>query len=677
MRSRLLTSVFATAGILSAAGPARGGQPVDAAADDGPVIIGSKRGVYRTLELHRVDAAFEFLGQYRKDTQKSADGSKLTDTETQLRETLNVSTEAYIGHKNLIDFSGDVKLGLEDITLDSQTAGQKTTDSSLLTLFDVRALILGESDLPVTAYARRDDTLVNRDFAGSIDSVTLEYGLVGTLRSKVAPTSLQVFHREQDQTDQLSTVDYHQVQDTIALDSNVKISEAQRLELDYTFDRATEEQGSLYKDEYDRHDGTFTHLIDFGPENRHNLRSSLRVYDQTGIADQSLIRLDEQLRLHHSDRLESWYDGTIERQSHAGVDQNFARGAAHLRHKLFDSLVSTGGMGASQLEIPGDFTSREIFGSAGLDYTKKVPLGRLNASAAVDLNSQDNSERGSVLPVANESRTFNDPFPITLSRRNINPASIRVTHLSGFPTYNAGSDYTIDAFPDRVELRRIVGGGIADGETVLISYDVGAEPANTIDTTTYVITLRYTIEEGWLTGLSPYMIYTQTDHRLGTADASLIALDDIRSLTYGMDYRIGDFAFKAEQENHDSTFQPFDARRLEATYNRRLGLGSSLNLSATQDRIDYRLDDNTLELARLRGRLNYNLGQTLDMMVELIYRDETQTRGSSVKGFEQGVQFNWHLRQTSVFVSLRNAMLDGDSVDTTSQTFALGFRRDF
>lgn len=676
---RLPASILAAASALTAAaGTASGRQTIDPTqVDSGPVIVGAQRGKYKPLEFRSITAAFEFLGEYHNDTRTQADGSKLQDTETRLRETLDFGWDAAIGHKNLIDFSGTAKLGLETIDLSSDTEGASTNNTQLVDMYDMRALILGESDLPVTLYTRRDEARNDRQFAGTLESTSAETGAIAQLRSSVAPTMVQLFHRENDQSDPLGTTDYHLVQDSLHVGSNVVLAEAQRLEIDYTFDSIDEQQSSFYEDSYDRNDGTFTHTVDFGPEMRDNLRSTARIYTQTGLVPQDTYRLDEQLRLYHSDRLDSHYDATIEDRTIQGQEQQFLRGVAGVRHRLFDSLTSTGSIGVNRLDVQDVFTSDGMFVTAGLDYTKKVPLGRLDASMSLVFDTQDNSERGSSLTVVNEPHTFNDPFPLTIARRNIVESSVRVTAASGFPEYQEGPDYTMQWFPDRVELTRVVGGAIADGETVLVSYEIGPEPGNTLDTNTQAMTVRYTFEEGWLTGLSPYVIYRRTDQNVSASDPSQFVLDDVNSLTYGVDYRIGGLYLMVEQENHDSTVQPYDSFRTEASYDQRFSRDASLYVSATHQTIDYRDDGSSIELNHLTGRWTQRFEPSLEFSVNLIYRDEHDRDGLTTQGLEEALEIKWHKRQTSIFVNLRNANLDGDSVDTDSQSMSIGFRRDF
>ena len=63
--------------------------------------------------------------------------------------------------------------------------------------------------------------------------------------------------------------------------------------------------------------------------------------------------------------------------------------------------------------------------------------------------------------------------------------------------------------------------------------------------------------------------------------------------------------------------------------------------------------------------------------VVLIWRDQQDSNDSDVEGFEQWLDLTWDYRQTTVYASIRNSMLDSDDSDSLFQTFLLGIRREF
>ena len=654
------------------------GQQPQAGVDGGPIVFTPGEDQFEGWVFQDLDVSLEFFTRYRKDELNSSSGPDRTDTELFFRETVGITSRSYIGHPNLVDLTIDASVGIEDNFIDSETQGiDNGHETDFVDRFDITALILGESPAPTTVYARRDETLLDREFAGSIDNRTTEVGASVRTFMETAPTTFRYFHREQSQKDQIGLVDDSTTQDTFAVQSFWSPSDTQRLSIDYSLDVVDESRLGGVSTEYTRHDAIIIHELDFGPEDKHNLRSTARVFDQQGDFPQRTLRLSEILTLDHSDTLETKYFLTLEDREVRTQEQQLVRGSAQVRHRLFDSLVSTFRAGGSHTELSDDdFTSDQVFAEANFDYTKRVPLGRLRAAVALAVDQVEDSDRGTTIAFADQARTFNDPFPIELERRNIIPGSIHVTDLTGTTTYLEGFDYTVRVLANSIELRRVVGGAIADGQSVLIDYDVGPEPASTTTTSVGSVSVRYTVEEGTLRGLSVYSDYRDVSQEIDS-DSSLLIPNESRKLRVGAEYIRKPFTFRAEYETQDSTNSPFNTYRLEARYDQRMGWNSYISASATHEHIEFTDDNNTLILTRLSGEWSYSFAENLDMRLQLIYRDEQEDLSGSTRGLEQGLEVNWRKGQTTAFVGVRNAFLESDSEDRLSQSFTFGLRRLF
>lgn len=646
--------------------------------DEGPIVLGERREGYKAFTLDRVDVALRFDGRWREEKLKQSGQPTLKNTEDVYEETVDISTRAFIGHRNLCDLHADLSLGWQTIKGSDELSGLEQDDSGTLVTYNVNALLLGESSAPTTVYATSNRTQFEREFAGSLDSTLSEYGAFVTTFSESIPTTFHYFHREQDESDQFGFADYHLTQDTLSVHSDWSPTERQRLLVDYAFDMVEERQGTSYVNDYNRHDATVTHTLNFGPEDRHSLRSTLRVYDQSGSFAQSTYRLDESLRLRHTDRFETRYDLTGEQRTTGGRDQNRYRLSGLARHKLFESLVTTFSLGASQTTMPDDnFTSDEYFTTLNLDYVKRVPYGQLNAGLGLNLNRLENSDRGDSIPFFNERVTFNDPLPVIIARRNIVPASVFITNMSETRTYVEGLDYTLLAFPDRIELRRVVGGAIADGETVLVDFELGPEPANSIDSFTHTVVLRYTVQEGRLRGLSTYLTYSDVDQNLDSSDSTLITLNDQTRLLLGTEFRRGPWTLLVEHEDVSSEVSPYTLLRMRARYDQRLGVRSWASLEATHEEIDYGQSDESVDLNRVTGEIGRMLAPGLHGRLRLRYRDESNSMGGQTRGFEQLAEVKYTRGQTDLYATVRYSQLEGDVTDTQSQLFSFGLRRAF
>ena len=667
--------VLSAAALLAVCAGSVSAQP---AQDGGPIIVGESRERFKTLEIDRFSAFIDFYSRYRKDRRRQNGQPDRTDIEWIFRESLGLSSRAFIGHRNLIDLTADVSLGWEDTILDSDSLGVSNGhESTIIDAFDVNALVLGEGPAPTNLWARRDESVLNREFAGSINVLTTEVGASVRTLLETAPTTIRYFHRERGQSDQLGLVDSATTQDNFSLLSEWKPADNQRLSLDYSLIFVDEKSGPNSGSSYYRHDATIVHQITFGTDDMSELRSTGRVFDQQGDYARRTLRLQEQLNTQHTENLDSRLDLVAEERRVLSREQRLGRGSIVVRHELYDSLVTSVRAGGSYLESPDDdFTSEQLFGSIVLDYTKQVPFGRFDASVSGSYDRLDDSERGQTITLFDSLQSFNDPFPVVLGRRNIVPGSILVTDLDGFTTYLDGSDYTVRPFPERVELRRVLGGGIADGQSVLVDYDIGPEPASLTTTGVFSSTLRYTIEEGSLQGLSLYGLWRDVRQTIDSTGPPLIP-NEIESVRTGVEYRRRPFGLDAEYERHDSTVSPFEATRFKARYNQPLGPRSYLNVYGSYEVLDFWDDGQRLELGRATGELAHNLSNELHVRGRVVYRDEHDNLSGDVIGLEEVLEINWHKRQTTMFVSFRNADLEGDNADTLSQTVTFGLRRLF
>ena len=647
------------------------------AQEEGPVVVGVERE-WETIKFNPVDFTLELVARYENDEVETEGQPKQRDSEWILTEALTAATTGYIGHPNFIELDLSGTFGLEETWLDSDTLGQDDDSIETLLRYNVSALIFKQSDAPATVYSTRSQTLINRQFGSSLDSIVEQHGARMVLRSPTAPMTFHYFHREEDQSSDFDFSDFNIVQDTFEWFGQWFIDPHQQLIAEYTFDNVNESGELRPTNSFVRHNAIATHNLDFGPESEHNLRSTLMYYSETGDFPIDRLRFDEALRLRHTPRFETLYDYDFDWQQTPDADQMFHRGSAGFRHRLFESLVTSFDAGGSYLTVdPASFTSTQAFAHLNFDYTKKVPFGRLSAGLFGALTWQDDSESGAGFLITDESYLIGSSGIIILNRRNVDPATIHVTDSTGLITYVEGIDYTVTVLGDRIEIRRVLGGDISSGDTVLVDYFVTPEPANTTDTVAVGSTARYDFDEGWLTGLGVYVRYFHQDQDRRSDGPEVLIPANVDDLTFGTDYRIGYLTLAAERQVRDSTLSPFNATRFDARYALPLGLGSALTLNATYDEIDRIEEDLRTTIMTAGGRWSQRWTDQLNMNLAAIWRHEEDTGEIEVDGFEQQIDLTWRYRQTTIYGSFRNAFLFSNVSDSTFQTFMIGLRREF
>lgn len=679
MRPRALHLFLAAAlGVpLSVARAQDAGETVVPADEEGPIVVGERTDVWQGFHIVQLDTAIEFESRYREDQIRTSGEPDERDTEVRLREMFELSGRAFVGHQNLLDLTGTVRLGLDDWWFENTALGTDDRTTDVTHAFDVNAHVLGASAVPFDVYARREEQTLDREFAPSVTNTTLDYGALATYATDSSISTFRLSREETDQSDVIGQQNFGKRQTTFALVSNLRLTDDNRLEINYTFDDITDRQSDFFVNEYQKHDLLITDTQAFGDESQHELRSYLRYFDQSGIFGQETLRLDEQLRLSHSKTLETRYNFAAEQQSREDTRQDLVRGSATVRHELFDSLVSTGTVGAQHLYSSDDFSTDDYFFSGALDYTKKVPGGRLDAGVGASFNYQDNSERGGSARIFDERYVYNAPFPISISRRNIERGSLVVKAASGFPFFFEGVDFTVAYFSDRVEIRPILGGAISDGSAVLVDYTIGPEPSSEIQSIGTTFTIRYTLTETWLAGLSAYARCRTRSFDLQTAVPDRFALDDTRDILYGLEYERGDLDLRAEQEFHYSDFSPYDTTRFQLEYDHRFGTRSSISVDATHERIEYEDPSNQVLFSRLGVTWSQELSQEFSFDLRVILRDEQDELNGNSRGVDQVLGFRWRKRQTTISGSIKNTFVEADTTDTDSVFLELLIRREF
>ena len=653
----------------------------------GPIVFG-RQDKKQALKLENFQASAEFKYRRETDSLEPRDSPKFESTEDRFEELLNLSSTGYMVHPNLVDLSLAGQFGLAQDTF--QTGGQSDAADETLYAWDASATMLRNSDTPLTLYSRRTRDTVNRQFGPSLDSTITTTG--GTLdwRSKVLPTRIEAYHMDQEQTSLQATDNYTLAQDTFTWHSEYQPSSRHHLTWDYTFNRMSQTSASQggqeffsgSAGEFDTHDATLTHSVDFGPKDANTLTSTLNYFNQTGQLSLERLQWMETLRLKHTDHLETHYLYTLDQQSFSqeplgSSDQTRQRGQATFIHRLYKSLITTGNAGVQTLDT-NDGNSFETFAGLTFDYHKQVPLGTLSALLGFNYNQQENDSRS--FQVVTASQTFPTDAgerSIVLVGQNIDPNSIILRDISGM-TLRPGHDYAVDdTVPGQVTITRLFGGSIDPGETVQLSYALEPQAANTTTTTGFTLGGRYDIDRGPFKGLSLYSRYTQQDQTIDSDYPTQFVPNSFTDFTAGAGYHIWDLWFGAEMQSHDSTLSPFDATRYYARLAHALSLNTNIAANVAYTTLDYSDPDNTIDILTISGQLQQRFSREFYANATVLWRDENDGQHGTTRGLEEQIELRWSKRQTHVYVQFRNANLDTDEQNSSFQLIEIGIRRDF
>jgi hypothetical protein len=643
-------------------------------AQEVPLVVGQTPETH-ALSLRPPRAALELLYRRQNDSREGGYDGDTPYQEDRFEETLQLSTTAAIYHPNLVDLSLSGTFGLCQTWFDRD--GVAESETGMIREWDVSSAFLRKEPVGLTLYSRQRRGLLDREFGPSVDNTVTTSGGILDLRSEWLPTRLEYSHVVEDQAAGGDVPGYNLTQNTATWHTDYRPSDRQELSWDYSQVWKHESPGNASEVAFDTRDLALLHTLQLGEDDRVRLDSAVRDFRQAGDWGRRQTSWEENLFVRHAEPFSTRYRYALEQHSFGAVDETQQTAETSFIHRLHESLTTHGTLGLKDRQRGAAGGSFETYGLLASDYRKRIPFGLLTVGLSAGLNRQENDALSAPTQVINSQATFNDAGPITLIGAQIIPASVVVTDLTGLMTYVPDIDYTLTAVGDHIELKRIIGGRILDGQRVRIDYQLGPAPANTTTTATESVGVRYDLQRGILNGLGVYARYATQDQTIDSDSRLPLTPNRYDDATVGADYRVWRLTFVLEHRNHDSTIVPFSSDRLSARYAQRLDHGTTFHLNGAYTLTDYPDSSNKVDLLTLGTAVQHQLTERLNASASLLWRDEQDQLVGNTRGLEQDLQLQWSLRQTSVHLLFRNAALDTGNDSRSYQLLRVGLRREF
>lgn len=643
-------------------------------AQEAPLVVGQIPATHG-LSLRPPRAVLELLYRRQDDRIEGLRDGDAPYREDRFEETLQLATTGSIYHPNLVALSLSGTLGFSQTWTDDGSVSD--SESGVLHEWDVASTFLRKEPVGLTLYSRQRRGLLDREFGPSVDTTVTTSGAIVDIRTEWLPSRLEYSHVVEDQAAVSDTPGYSYTQDAATWHSDCRPTDHQELSWDYSQIWKSESPDADSEIAFDTRDLSLTHTLQFGAEDAYRLDSTLRDVRQMGEWDRQQRRWDETLVLRHAESFSTRYRYALEQNSFGSAEETQQTGETGFTHRLQENLTTHGTLGIKDLRRGDGGDSFDTYGSLNPEYRKRVPFGLLTVSLSAALDQQENETRTGVTQVTNTQAVFNDDGPITLVGSRIIPASVVVTDTTDLVTYTPALDYTLTAVGDHIELRRVIGGRISNGQRVHIDYQLAPAPANTTTTRTASAGVRYDLQRGILKGLGTYARYGSQDQDIDTDGILALTPNSYDDTTFGADYRVWRLIFGLEHRDHDSTIAPFSADRGSARYAQRLDDATTLHFNGVYTITDYPDSSNKVNLLTLGTSLEHRIMEHLDGSAAVLWRNEQDRLEGTTRGFEQDIQLRWSLRQTSVHLLFRNATLDTGTDSRAFRLVRVGLRREF
>ncbi len=383
-----------------------------------------------------------------------------------------------------------------------------------------------------------------------------------------------------------------------------------------------------------------------------DLHTNLSVFDRTGTSPYRTLTLSEDIRWFPAPELRSRtryefsrYEASRDSARHS-LGQSFT-------HYLYESLTTilAGRMSRDELS---DGKIRQVGGSLDLRYQKSIPIGMLILQYRGGLERQENNLESATVPVIGEEVTLSIDVVTLLSQQDVVSDSVVVSNADRTTIYDEGLDYRLIRRDRLVEIRRIPGGRILEGDTVLVDYEYQTAPDLTFDTTQHLMSVELYLVEA----LRLYVRKLTVDQDVVYGDPGR-ALQDSDDLVLGIDLALGDFRIRGEYEDSDSTYTSFSQIMAEIAYRTEIGRDATIGASVNETRTTYP-DGNDLQIDTFQGIVQAKIGRRFLLHFEPAYRMERR-RGANLGELNLRLGLSYRYGDWRLELDARYRSIDADA----------------
>ena len=572
------------------------------------------------LDLRLSAADLQVEAEQKNETRKT-EGSddSFSEDSRYIAPSAGFTVDGSVYHPNFLKFNLSAEVGLNH--LDDHSTGGTNYDSSgdsFLQSYNANVLFLQEKPYNASLFANKNDFRREYDFFTTVDVESQRYGGRAGYSAGPLPFSVSAYHLDETTKDaaQPSSLD----EDVASFAAHNARPNEDVTDFSYTYDRFNrQDQGASVQDGT-QHSLRASDGETFGQRGQLKLDSALFYDDIESSATPSRdLTADELLTIRHRENLESLYDYGYSRSETGDATDERNSAKATLRHRLYESLVSAPDVHAERERSTGADSSYDttIYG-AGLneDYSKHLGAwGRLAIGYHGRLDQEQHDTTGGQISVIREQHTLTDDSITFLDHADVDATTIEVTDSDGVRIYLADFDYVAVAHGSVTEIRRVLGGAIANGSSVLVSYTATAQPSTNFRTAANQFSARLDLFGG-LFGL--YARWSQLDY-YGDADLTDQAYVDS---VFGIDSNWRWLRTGAEYEGYASNLSPYQSRRLYESFFFQFADASTLGIDMEQSWTTFPEEDTDHDVYSFIGRYNRMLTASMSASVEGGHRVE-------------------------------------------------------
>jgi len=219
-----------------------------------------------------------------------------------------------------------------------------------------------------------------------------------------------------------------------------------------------------------------------------------------------------------------------------------------LSHLLYENLRSLLRIDGGYLKFTGG-ENRNYGAQLDFGYTRRIPWGQLRVNANNRYQIDDRISNQEIVSVVDESHVLSSFTQTLLNNRNVDLTSVQVFRADKTLEYQLGADYSLTPAGLFARLTRLPTGSIADGETVLVSYQYQSDPSAKIATYSRSFGAGLTL---WTHLTVDYQLSLADDSPLSGETATIINESTAQTLSVLLQYPWSESELTLSEEKNNS-----------------------------------------------------------------------------------------------------------------------------
>ncbi|MEZ5072908.1 MAG: hypothetical protein R2751_18660 [Bacteroidales bacterium] len=491
------------------------------------------------------------------------------------------------------------------------------TEVRTLKKVETSVTILQDRPLSARFFLDYDHHYANREQLTNVRTELFQWGARFGIRNKVFPLALTYRNSSWKQKEIQSGRLFQMDQEQFVLRGDRSFGTRDRTEIHFSLNDYAYAYAGLHTTRHLNSRMALENQVYADQSRKFGLNSRISRYEQTGTHTFRRVEWNETMQLALAEKLQGmirtgYYDLRDDRQT---MGQTRLQG--HIEHKLYSSLRSKAYAELASLKLETEQAHKELDVRGGVDlrYVKKIPTGTVHLETQYQRHRHESDGVSVFVDVIQESHVLLDGHLVMLDQPYVVLESVLVSDADGLVQYQEGFDYLLLQHGNFVEIQRVPGGQIGDGEGVLVNYRYRRPGA-----------FRYGSNHGqFRAGIRLFDELLEFYYRYGyqnyprLEEGDLLVLNAFTQHVAGIRVDLGFLRAGLESDRYNSSLVPYQMMRYYLNLNLNLRTNTSLSLNGSLRDYAFIGDNGAQMYGNVAARINQRLGRHMKVSVEPSY----------------------------------------------------------